>query len=363
MFDRIGSDEYEQVAFCHDRATGLRAIIAIHSTRLGPALGGCRFYDYPTEDDAVEDVLRLARAMTYKSAAAGLDLGGGKSVIIGEPAKLKSEALLRSFARYVDSLSGRYLVAEDVGTSQADMDLMLRESRFVTGTSPSLGGSGDPSPVTSWGVLHALRAVAEHLDGEASLVGRRVVVVGVGKVGGALVRHLVTEGAMVTVADVDGVAVRRLVEELGVQPVDVTRAHEVECDILSPCALGGGLNAATIPALRCRAVAGGANNQLAAEADGGRLAERGIVYVPDFICNAGGVINVAEELVGYDRDRALARVEGIQQTVTAVLRTASSEGVTTELAAERVAEARIGAMSGVKLIRLGQRSMGSTRRD
>jgi leucine dehydrogenase len=351
VFDRIGADEYEQVVFCHDRATGLRAIIAIHSTRLGPALGGCRFYDYANEDDAVEDVLRLARGMTYKSAAAGLDLGGGKSVILGDPAKVKTEALVRAFARYVGALGGRYCTAEDVGTNQADMDLMRRETPYVTGVSPSLGGSGDPSPVTARGLLHAMRAVAEFLDGDTGLAGRRVVVLGVGKVGGSLVRHLVEEGARVTVADVDRAAVQRLVAELGVAAVAVDLAHTVECDIFSPCAMGASLNEHTIPALRCRAVAGAANNQLATEEDVGRLAERGIVYAPDFICNAGGVINIAEELTGYDRARALRNVERIQETTATVLRSAAAEGISTEAAAERVAERRIAAMSGVKLIR------------
>lgn len=362
MFDRIAADEYEQVAFCHDRSSGLRAVIAIHSTKLGPSLGGCRFYDYPDEDAALEDVLRLARAMTYKSAAAGLDLGGGKSVIIGDPTKIKSEPLIRAFARYVGSLGGRYLVAEDVGTDQADMDTMRRETRFVTGVSPSLGGSGDPSPVTAWGVLHALRAVSAHLDGEPSLEGRRVAVIGVGKVGGALVRHLVDDGAIVTVADVVPSAVDRLVADLGVTPVDLDRAYEVECDLLSPCALGGALNEASIPALRCRGIAGAANNQLATVADGERLSERGIVYAPDFICNAGGVINIGEELGpdfkggAYNRERALVRVEGIEQTVTTVLQIAASEGITSEAAAERVAEARIAAIGNVKLIRPGAAS-------
>lgn len=351
MFDRIGADEYEQVVYCHDRATGLRAIIAIHSTRLGPSLGGCRFYDYPSEDDALEDVLRLARSMTYKSAAAGLDLGGGKAVIMGDPAKIKTEPLVRAFARYVDSLGGRYLTAEDVGTTQADMDLMRRETRYVTGVSTSLGGSGDPSPATAWGVLHAMRAVAEHLDGSAVLAGQHVVVIGVGKVGRALVRHLLEEGARVTVADVDQRAVEELVRTLGVAAVSPEAAASVSCDILSPCALGGLLNAESIPTLACRAVAGAANNQLATPSDALSLAEHGVLYAPDFVCNAGGVINIAEEVAGYDRQRAWAKVERVRDNLTAVLRAAAAEGITTTEAAERVAERRIAALSGVRLIR------------
>src|SRR5437588_79447 len=251
MFDRIEADDYEQVVFCHHRATGLRAIVAVHSTALGPALGGTRFYPYASEEDALVDVLRLSKGMTYKAALAGLDLGGGKAVVLGDPARDKSEALLRAFARFVDSLGGRYVTAEDVGTTQADMDRIRRETRFVTGVSTELGGSGDPSLATAHGVLAAMRAVARHLWSDESLDGRHVVVSGVGKVGSHLVGHLTEAGARVTVSDVDPRAVARVVAEHRVATVTVDEAHRAECDIFSPCALGAVLDPRTIPELRC----------------------------------------------------------------------------------------------------------------
>ncbi|HEX2048424.1 MAG TPA: Glu/Leu/Phe/Val dehydrogenase dimerization domain-containing protein [Acidimicrobiales bacterium] len=353
VFDRIGADDYEQVVFCHDRATGLRAIVAVHSTRLGPALGGTRFYPYPSEADGLEDVLRLARGMTYKAAAAGLDLGGGKAVIFGDPTRDKSEARMRAYARYVDSLGGRYLTAEDVGTTQDDMDLIRRETRFVTGVSPELGGSGDPSAATAYGVLWAMKAVALRLWGDTSLAGRHVAVAGVGKVGSALLRDLLDEGAGVTVADVTPASVDRAVAE-GAEAVGVEKIHAVECDIYSPCALGGSLSAETIPELRCAAVVGSANNQLADGVASARLlADAGVLYAPDFVVNAGGLINIAEELApgGYKPDRARAAVQRIFDTVTSVLQAAEVDGVTTAEAADRRAEDRIAALSAVHQIR------------
>ena len=294
VFDRIGGDDYEQVVFCHDRGTGLRAIVAVHSTRLGPALGGTRFYPYASEADGLEDVLRLARGMTYKAAAAGLHLGGGKAVIFGDPHRDKSEALLRAYARHVEALGGRYLTAEDVGTTQADMDIVRRETRFVTGVSRELGGSGDPSDATAYGVLWAMKALARRLWGDTSLVGRHVAVAGVGKVGRALVGHLAEERARVTVADVTPAAVEWAVTEVGAEAVAVEKIHAVECDIYSPCALGGVLNPGTIPELRCAAVVGSANNQLADDAASARLlAYAGGRYAPDLVVNAGGLINIA----------------------------------------------------------------------
>jgi len=343
VFDRIGGDDHEQVVFCHDGATGLRAIIAIHSTRLGPALGGARFYPYATEDAALIDVLRLARAMTYKAAAAGLDLGGGKAVIIGDPATTRTEALVRAYGRHVDSLGGRYLTAEDVGTTQADMDLIRSETTSVTGVSESLGGSGDPSPATAYGVAWAMKAVARHLWGDPSLAGRHVVVSGVGKVGGHLVGLLVAEGARVTVADIDAGAVARAVSGSPARAVSVADAHRVECDIFSPCALGAALDAPTIAGLGCAAVVGAANNQLA-DADGAALlAKAGVTYAPDYVVNAGGLINIADELApgGYDRERAYAAVQKIFETTSTLLATAENDAVTTTEAADRLAERRI----------------------
>lgn len=348
IWDLTGG-EYEEVVFCHDAASGLRAIVAIHSTALGPALGGTRFYPYRSGDDALVDVLRLAKGMTYKSALAGLDLGGGKAVIIGDPATTKTEALLRTYARFVDSLGGRYFTAEDVGTTQADMDLIARETRCVTGTSPLLGGSGDPSEATARGVYWAMRATAAHLEGGADLTGLHVVVSGAGKVGTALVRLLLADGAKVTVADVNPAAVDRLVAEgaTGVQPAD---AHRAACDIFAPCALGAVLNARSIPELHCRAVVGAANNQLETESDGDALAQRGILYVPDFVVNAGGVINIADELIGYHQERALDSVKRIGDTVSRILAAAEGGSKTTVEAATELAEARIESVSATRRI-------------
>ena len=355
VFDRIGGDDYEQVVFCHDRASGLRAIIAVHSTRLGPGLGGTRFYPYTTEAEGLEDVLRLAKAMTYKAAAAGLDLGGGKAVIFGDPARDKSEALLRAYARHVDALGGRYLTAEDVGTTQDDMDVVRKETRFVTGVSRELGGSGDPSEATAYGLLWAMKAVAVRLWGDASLVGRHVAVAGAGKVGRALLGHLAEERARVTVADVAPAAVEWAVAEVGAEAVAVEKVHAVECDIYAPCALGGVLNTQTIPELRCAAVVGSANNQLADGAASTRLlAGTGVLYAPDFVANAGGLINIAEELApgGYHPDLAQAAVRRIFDTVTSVLQAAEEDGMSTAEAADRLAEKRIAALSAVHQIRI-----------
>ena len=353
VFDRIEADGYEQVVFCHDQRTGLRAIVAIHSTLLGPALGGTRFYLYPTEDAALEDVLRLAKGMTYKAAAAGLDLGGGKAVILGDPSTDRSEGLIRAYARFVDSLGGRYVTAEDVGTTQADMDLIRRETTRVTGVSVELGGSGDPSVATAHGVLWAMKAVAARLWGTTSLDGKHVVVSGVGKVGSSLVGLLMEEHARVSVADVVPAAVDRMVARHGVEPVAVEAAYAVPCDIFSPCALGGVLDPLRIPELRSLAVVGCANNQLSDPTCGKLLHDAGILYAPDYVVNAGGVINIAEELSprGYHRDRAYGAIGRIFETTGTVLDLAEAEGITTAEAADRLAERRMDEVDHVRRIR------------
>jgi leucine dehydrogenase len=341
--DPAGPHDHEQVVFCQDRSSGLRAVIAIHSTRLGPSLGGTRFYPFRTESEAVLDVLRLSRAMTYKSAAAGLDHGGGKAVIIGDPHRDKHDDLMRAYARFIDSLGGRYITTEDVGTSEADMNVIREETRFVTGMSPDRGGSGDPSEATAFGVFEAMRALAQRLWGQDSLDGRHIAVQGVGKVGSYLVEHLVREGCLVTVADVSEEAVERARRDHAVSAVAPDEIHTLQCDIFSPCALADALGPRTIPQLRCAAVAGCANNQLYSPEGAERLAERGIVYAPDFIVNAGGVINVAHEWMGYDRDRAYAHVARIGPTLVRVLDLAQAEGITTAAAANRLAEDRLSA--------------------
>jgi leucine dehydrogenase len=343
LLDLVAAHEAEQVAFAADDETGLRAIVAVYSTVLGPGLGGTRFYPFASERDALVDVLRLAKGMAYKHAVCGNDLGGAKAVIIGDPRTIRTDELIVAYARFVDRLSGRYLTAEDVGTTQADMDLIKSVTPYVTGASESLGGSGDPSPATALGVFHAMHAVAEQLWGEASLEDRHVAIAGTGKVGSALARHLAAAGCQLTLADVRADVAGALADELGARTVDPDRIHEVACDVLSPCALGAMLNERTIPALRSDAVCGCANNQLATDADGDRLADAGVLYAPDYVVNAGGVINVADELGpdGYDRERAERQVATIHDTLLHVFAVAEEEGVTPAAAADRIAERRL----------------------
>ena len=347
LFDLAASARAEQVSFVSDPATGLRSIVAIDSTVLGPSLGGTRFFPYENERAAFLDVLRLAKGMTYKHAVAGNDLGGGKGVIIGDPARLRSDGLLLAYGRFIDRLGGRYITAEDVGTTTADMDLIHTVTRFATGISQDKGGSGDPSPATAWGVLNAMLAVAERLWGSPSLAGRHVVVSGIGKMGMALVGHLRDREARVTVSDVRPEALDQAADRFGAAVADdPATVHTIECDVFSPCALGAVLNIDTIPALRTAAVCGAANNQLADRAaDAQRLADRGILYVPDYVANAGGVININDEAKGlpYDRTAALSRVAQIHQTVLEVFQIAEAKGITTAEAADHLAEDRIAA--------------------
>jgi leucine dehydrogenase len=332
---------FEQVAYAYDERSGLRAIVAIHSTVLGPGLGGTRFWPFATEEDALVDVCRLARGMTYKHAAAGLDQGGGKAVIIGDPARVRTDELIVAYGRFVDGLAGRYVTAEDVGTTQADMDLIRTVTPHVTGVSEALGGSGDPSPATALGVLWAMRAVAERLWDDPSLAGRHVCISGVGKVGGALADHLHAAGARLTVADVREAATAAVVQRTGATVVGHLQAHAVDADVFAPCALGACLSATTIPELGCRAVVGSANNQLATAQDAQRIHDSGVLYAPDYVVNAGGVINIAHERGGYDRARADEHIRGIHDTVLRVLDLADAEHLTTAAAADLLAERRI----------------------
>lgn len=327
--------------FGYDKVSGLKTIIAIHSTALGPALGGTRFYPYRSEEEALKDALRLSVGMSYKAAAAGLDLGGGKAVIIGDPLTDKSERLFRAYGRIVDSLRGRYITAEDVGTTAEDMDMVRRETRWALGNSVALGGSGDPSPVTARGLYAAVRAVAMKLWGDPDVAGRRFAVQGVGKVGAAYAQLLVENRAEVVVADSHEPALKAAVAKLGAKAVPVEEIHKLETDIYSPCALGAGLNEATIAELSCHAVVGCANNQLAVEEDAQRIADRGILYAPDFVVNAGGLINVYDELHGYSRTRALHRVDSIYDATMAILDAAEEHGINPNEAAEKIAEVRI----------------------
>jgi valine dehydrogenase (NAD+) len=335
---------HEQVVLCQDRASGLKAVIAIHSTALGPALGGTRFYPYATEAEAVADALNLARGMSYKNAMAGLDHGGGKAVIIGDPERDKTEELLLAYGRMVASLGGRYVTACDVGTYVADMDVVARECRWTTGRSPENGGAGDSSVLTAFGVYQGMRASAQHLGGDPSLRARRVGIAGVGKVGHHLVEHLVAEGAEVFVTDVREEAVRRITE----RHRDVVAVRDTEAlirveglDIYAPCALGGALNDATVPVLTASVVCGAANNQLAHPGVEKDLADRGILYAPDYVVNAGGVIQVADELHGFDFERCKAKASKIYDTTLAIFARAKEDGIPPAAAADRIAEQRM----------------------
>ncbi|MES9537901.1 MULTISPECIES: Glu/Leu/Phe/Val dehydrogenase dimerization domain-containing protein [unclassified Actinomadura] len=345
---------HEQVVFCQDEASGLRAIIAIYSTALGPSLGGTRFYPYGSEEEALADVLNLSRGMAYKNALAGLDLGGGKAVIIGDPATDKSEAMLRAYGRFVQSLNGRYYTACDVGTFSEDMDIVARECRFVTGRTVAHGGAGDSSILTAFGVFQGMRAAAETVWGAPTLRGKRVGVEGVGKVGHRLVEHLREDGADVVICDVDEAAVdrvRALHPEVEVV-ADADAMVRTELDVYAPCALGGSLNDDTVPVLAARIVCGAANNQLAHSGVEKRLADRGILYAPDYVVNSGGVIQVADEIEGFNFDRAKARAAGIFDTTRKIFALASDEGVPPAVAADRLAERRMSEVGRLRSILL-----------
>ncbi len=346
---------HEQVVFCHDAPTGLRAIVAIYSTALGPAIGGTRFYPYPSEEAAIGDVLNLSKAMAYKSALAGLDLGGGKAVIIGDPGRLKSEALLRAYGRFVQSLNGRYITACDIGTYSEDMDIIARECRHVTGRTVLRGGAGDSSVLTAFGVFHGMRAAAEHIWGSASLEGRMVAVEGVGKVGSHLVEHLITGGAQVTIYDVSPAAIQRVLSSHPDVRAVASRPQLIggEMDIYAPCALGGALDEQTVASLGARIVCGAANNQLAHPGVEKLLAEHGITYTPDYLVNSGGLIQVADELEGFSFERAKARAEQIFDTTKRILATADSESVPPAVAADRLAERRMSEVGRLRGIWLG----------
>lgn len=339
----VFDSDHEQVVFCHDRASGLRAIVAIYSTALGPALGGTRFYPYESEADALADVLNLSRGMAYKNALAGLDHGGGKAVIWGDPAADKSEALLRAYGRFVESLGGRYVTACDVGTYSVDMDVVGRESRFVTGRTEAAGGAGDSSVLTAWGVFQGMRACAERQWGAPTLSGRRIGVAGVGKVGTHLVDHLVADGAEVVVTDVRPGALDALTSRHpGVATVpDIEALVHAPLDVYAPCALGGALSDEVVEVLTATVVCGGANNQLAHPGVEKRLADRGILYAPDYVVNAGGVIQVADEYRGYVPERARAAATAIFDTTRDIFAAAAENGVPPAVAADRMAERRM----------------------
>ncbi|MCR4398420.1 MAG: leucine dehydrogenase [Firmicutes bacterium] len=346
IFKAMAADSHEQLIFCRDRASGLKAIIGIHDTSLGPALGGCRMWPYETEDDAIVDVLRLSKGMTYKSAAAGSNYGGGKMVIWGDPRKDKSEQMFRALGRFVEGLGGRFIT--DVGTVPGDFVWASYETSHVVALPEEFGGSGDSSIITAFGVWKGLKACAREVFGDPSLKGLKVVVQGVGKVGFHLVRHLHEEGALITIADLNDSYVERVTAKYPVTVVSPEAVYDVECDIFSPNALGGVINDETIPRLRCKIVAGAANNQLKEDRHGDELHARGILYAPDYVINAGGLIQVADELLGYNKERALKKAASIYDLLSRIFEISKRDNIPTFRAADVMVNERIEALSRVR---------------
>ncbi len=341
--------DHEQVVFCQDKSTGLKAIIAIHNTTLGPSLGGTRMWKYASEEEALKDVLRLSRGMTYKSSVAGINLGGGKAVIIGDSKKDKSEALFRRFGKFVDTLGGKYITAEDVGISPKDIEQVHMETDHVTGVPEYLGGSGDPSPVTAYGVYMGMKAAAKKAYGTDSLAGKKVMVQGVGSVGYNLVGYLSKEDAKVTVADIYEPSVQKVVKDFKAEVVHVNDVYDADMDIYAPCALGATINDETLKKLKCSVIAGAANNQLAKESVHGQaVKDAGMLYAPDYVINSGGIINCYWELQGYNREAAISQTEGIFDTTMNIFNKSDQENTPTYLAANRIAEERIAAIAKLR---------------
>lgn len=351
VFDQITQNEHEQVVFCSDASSGLKAIIAIHDSTLGPALGGLRMWPYKSEAEALKDVLRLSRGMSYKAAIAGLNLGGGKAVIIGDPRKQKNEHLFRAFGRYVDTLGGRYITAEDVGMELRDMEWIRMETKYVTGLPKSLGGSGDPSPFTGYGVYMGMKASAKMAFGSDDLSSRKVAVQGAGHVSYNLVKNLTKEGAKVYICDIFEEKALAIAKEFGAELVNPDEIYDLDVDIFSPCALGGIINDETINRIKAPVIAGGANNVLEDEVVHGQmLIDRGVIYAPDYVINAGGLINVSNELEGYDEQRAFQQVTRIYDTILDILKYSSEHNIPSIQASNILAKKRIENIGNVKSI-------------
>lgn len=352
VIENMAINDHEQVVFCQDQATGLKAIIAIHNTTLGPALGGTRMWMYNNEMEALNDVLRLSRGMTFKAAISGLNLGGGKAVIIGDSYTQKSEALFRRFGKFVESLSGKYITAEDVGISPQDMEYVAMETKHVSGLPISLRGSGDPSPVTAYGVYMGMKAAAKEQYGSDNLGGKKIAVQGVGHVGETLVKHLAKEGAILTLSDINEERVNTVAKTYGATVVEGDAIYDVDMDIYAPCALGATVNDDTISRLKCSIIAGAANNQLKDEIiHGEALKEKGVLYAPDFLINAGGLINVYREVENISQERAMELTENIYNTTLGIFKTANEENRTTHAAALEMAKRRVEAIGRLKTTR------------
>ncbi len=341
LFQRLEAHGYEQVVFGHDRVSGLRAIISVHNTTLGPALGGTRFYPYADEDEALQDVLNLSRSMTYKASVAGLDLGGGKAVILGDPNIKKTESLLLAFGRLVEGLGGAYITTEDSGTSPADLTTIHRATKYAVGCSPDKGGWGDPSPYTALGCAEGIKACAEAAWGSTDISGKKVALQGVGHVGYPLAKYLHEMGAKLIVTDTNKESLEKAKEEFNAEVVGVDAIYGVDCDIFAPCAMGGAINAKTIDQLKCKVVAGAANNQLASEDMSLKLMEKGIIYAPDYVINAGGLIHVGSEWLKKDHVFVEKKTKEVFNSVARVLEIAAKENAPTDQVALRIAEERL----------------------
>lgn len=349
IFEQLEAMGHEQVAFFQHKDSGLKAIVAVHDTALGPALGGLRMWPYASDDDAVKDVLRLSRGMTYKAAVSGLNLGGGKAVLIGDPETDKSEGLFRAFGRFIGSLGGRYITAEDVGTTVDDMDYIYQETDRVVGVHRVHGGSGDPSPFTAFGTLQGIKACLQKKYGHEDPGKASFAIQGAGSVGHYLAKFLSEAGAKVFITDINQKRVQQIVDEFGAEAVPVEQIYDVDANVFAPCALGGVINETTLPRLKFDIIAGSANNQLETDEMGTMLEQRNIVYAPDYAINAGGLMNVAIELQGYDRDRAYRMVSSIRDIIGRIFLIAERDGIPSWMAADRLAEERIAMISKVKI--------------
>lgn len=351
VIGQMSLHNHEQLLFCNDNATGLKAIIAVHNTVLGPSLGGTRMWNYNNEMEALNDVLRLSRGMTYKSSVAGLNLGGGKAVIIGDAKKIKNEALLRRFGKFVDSLGGKYITAEDVAMTSRDMEIISMETDYVSGLPENMGGSGDPSPVTAYGVYVSMKASAKEVWGNDSLSGKKVLVQGIGHVGEVLVEHLTKEGAKVYINDISEERLKAVAAKHKAEVVSADTMFDLDIDVYAPCALGATVNDDTLGRLKCKIICGAANNQLADEnVHGAMVGKQGILYAPDFVVNAGGIINVYYELEGYNRERAMTHAQKIYDTTFNLFQLAKKEGIPTYMAANRLGEQRIEAIARINAV-------------
>jgi len=349
IFSKLESFGHKKVVFCSDPDTGLKAIIAIHDTTLGPAFGGTRMWTYKTEQDALEDVLRLSKSMTYKAAISGLNLGGGKAVIIGDSRKDKTEALMRKFGRFIKNLNGEFITAEDVGTNPRDMEYIRMETQYVAGVPETMGGSGDPSPITALGVFMGIKACVKELYGSDTLTGKSVIVQGIGNVGENLVKLLRDENVKVYISDINEERTGQVSKKYGAEAVSNNSIFDIDADVYSPCALGATVNTYTINKLKCAIIAGSANNQLEDEnVHGQMLLDKGIIFAPDYVINAGGVINCYSELMGFSKKRTMQLTENIYEATRNVLKLSKAESISTIQAANKIAEKRITSINKVK---------------